>query len=96
VEILILVLFALALIAAAVGPALMRDRSAPTHTTTIKVGEYQTLWEIAKQHPGEGLTTPETVRAIRTLNGMTSGNIVAGQLLMVPVNATSSASVALR
>lgn len=95
-EIAILVLFAVAVIAAAVAPAVMQAPVVPDETATIKVGEHDTLWGIAGDHPIPGMSTAETVAAIRDLNGVTGGGIVAGQLLVVPVDAGSSASLARR
>ena len=84
IEIAVLALFVAALVAAAVLPSLTRQAAVPSETITIKVGESDTLWEIAAAHPIHGLTTVEAVGAIRDLNGMTGGGVTVGQLLVIP------------
>ncbi len=84
VEIGILVLFAVSLVAAAVGPSLLRDRSIPQDSITVKVGESDTLWEIAASNPVAGMSTAEHVSLIQRMNGVTNSGVVAGQLLIIP------------
>lgn len=83
-ELAALALVAIAIIAAAVGPSLLGSPGSPLRTATIKVSANDTLWEIAAAHPAPGLSTAETVEAIRELNGSGSDTIVAGQTLIVP------------
>ncbi|MDZ4654521.1 MAG: LysM peptidoglycan-binding domain-containing protein [Coriobacteriia bacterium] len=95
-EIFLLVLFVITIIAAAVGPSLVRDRVVPDETVTIKVSEDETLWEIARAHPIVGMTTGETIGAIYELNDMTGSYIVAGQLLVVPADPAFGTAMARR
>ncbi|MDO9556936.1 MAG: LysM peptidoglycan-binding domain-containing protein [Coriobacteriia bacterium] len=95
-EITVLALFIIAVIAAAVGPSLLRDRTMPEVTVSIKVGKDDTLWEIAAAHRVAGVSTAETVTSICELNGMAGGSIAAGQLLVVPATQHADAVVASR
>ncbi|MCE5191455.1 MAG: LysM peptidoglycan-binding domain-containing protein [Actinomycetia bacterium] len=92
----ILALLALCVLAAAVLPALSAADAAWPAAVTIKVGEAQTLWEIAKAHPIEGLSTAQTVAAIRERNGLTESGLLAGQLLKVPREPSSGGGLASR
>lgn len=57
---------------------------AATGATTIMVSPSDTLWRIARDHPVTGLTTAETVQALKDLNGLSGSQIVAGSTLRVP------------
>ncbi|MBN2405744.1 MAG: LysM peptidoglycan-binding domain-containing protein [Coriobacteriia bacterium] len=94
VEIGILVLFAVTLLAAAVGPSLLHDRSIPQDSITVKVGESDTLWEIAASNPVAGMSTAENVSLIRRMNGVTNGGVVTGQLLIIPSDSHSGTTLA--
>jgi LysM repeat protein len=65
-------------------------------TVTIKVTEAETLWGIAKSHPIEGLSTAETVAAIRLNNDLADSGLQQGQLLRVPGEAASETAMASR
>ena len=73
-----------------------RDVRAVEDTAVISVAPSDTLWEIARAYPVDGLNTAETVRVIVAINEMDDSSLVAGQSLLVPASATSEASVALR
>lgn len=92
----ILALLALCVLAAAVLPALSAADAAWPEAVTIKVGEAQTLWGIAKTHPIEGLSTAQTVAAIREHNGLRESGLLAGQLLKVPSERSSARALASR
>jgi hypothetical protein len=65
-------------------------------TAVISVSASDTLWEIARDHPLEGMTTAETVDAIRTLNDMEGASLMAGQRLVVPAPDLGEDAVAMR
>lgn len=69
---------------------------APLTWSAVSVDHTGTLWEIAAEHPVEGLSTAETVDVIREENGLSSSTLHAGQTLVVPANAGSRLSVAQR
>ena len=60
------------------------EQGAPAETTTVVVGEGDTLWQIAAAvaEPGE---TREMVQRIVELNALSSATIFNGQELAVPV-----------
>jgi LysM repeat protein len=95
-EIAILAVSVLVLVAVALLPGLRA--SAPTWpgAVTVKVDSSQTLWGIAQAHPIEGLTTAQTVAAIRSANQLSDSALREGQLLRVPGAADSSAAMASR
>lgn len=95
-EIAILAASVLVLIAIALLPGLRG--SAPTwpDAVTIKVDNSQTLWGIAQTHPIKGLTTAQTVAAIRSANQLSDSALREGQLLRVPGASDSSAAMASR
>jgi len=81
----------------AVASALSAPRSpAPAGWTAIEVPGNGTLWEIASVHAVPGLSTAATVDLIQTENGLTSSTLHAGQTLVVPAIAQTSAAVAQR
>ncbi|GAB4286553.1 MAG: hypothetical protein Kow0067_10560 [Coriobacteriia bacterium] len=95
VEASVLAIVAIALVAAAVGPALARDEHVG-RTKTIKVSTNDSLWTIAAADPVDGLTTAQTVRLIKDMNGLSESVIVDGQLLTVPSDEHASAAMARR
>jgi len=85
----VVTLFFLGLVLAvftAFGPRVIAtgEQGAPVATTTVVVGEGDTLWDIASAvaSPGE---TREMVRRIVELNALSGVTIYAGQELAVPV-----------
>lgn len=52
---------------------------------SIQVVSGDSLWSIAEAHPVQGMSTSETVRLIRNWNGLTSGTLLPGMDLSVPV-----------
>jgi len=81
VEIAALALIALALVVAATG---VTRSAGALELTPVKVGSGETLWQIARTHPVEGLTTAETVDLIAEKNRLSDGGVQAGATLMVP------------
>ncbi|TDB39072.1 MAG: LysM peptidoglycan-binding domain-containing protein [Actinobacteria bacterium] len=63
---------------------------------TIKVSTSETLWGIAKAHPIEGLTTAQTVAAIRSANELSDSALREGQLLRVPAESENAAAMVSR
>lgn len=55
--------------------------------TEVVVRAGDTLWAIARTHGPRGHDIREIVDWIRELNGLTSGSIYVGQVLMVPIKA---------
>lgn len=91
-ELAIIVVLVFAVIAAALasGPS---SRPKAVRTSTIRVSAGQSLWTIAAEHPIAGLTTQQTVDAIRRSNHLSGSTIAEGVVLRVPV--PSSGAVAL-
>lgn len=52
--------------------------------TTIHVSSGDTLWSIAKEYGDSRKDLRDTVQDIMDLNGMSTGNIRAGQELKIP------------
>ena len=50
----------------------------------VMVGEGDTVWEIAEDHPVEGVTTQELVTWISARNGLSGEPLGLGQRLVVP------------
>lgn len=53
-------------------------------TATVSVGAGQTLWEIAAASAGGGQDVREVVSQIQELNALPTGDLAAGQQLVVP------------
>lgn len=84
-EVMAVVVMALALIGAALSPALGRTAARVVAGPSVTVPERGTLWEIASAHPVPGLTTAETVELIKELNGIADGTVLRpGQVVLVP------------
>lgn len=95
-EIAILVASVLVLIAIALLPGIRGSAPKWPDTVTVKVDSSQTLWGIAQAHPIEGLSTAQTVAAIRTANHLSDSALREGQLLRVPAEPDGSAAMASR
>lgn len=78
--------------------SLATDVNPPARFTwsAVSVDPSGTLWEIAAEHPVEGLSTAQTVDLIRDENGLASSTLHTGQTLVVPANADNLLSVAQR
>ena len=73
------------LVGASALPTVSENASDPSSaTTTILVEPNQTLWSIASAHRLPGTTTPQTVAAIRDLNGLEGSQLTAGTTLVIP------------
>lgn len=59
--------------------------NAPTKIVEVTTGD--TLWNIAKKNPIDGLSITETVDAIKMVNDLDSGLLVPGMELSVPTAA---------
>lgn len=86
----------LCVVAVALYPSIRTRATSWPSTVTIKVNEAETLWGIAKSHPIKGLSTAETVAAIRNNNGLPDSGLQQGQLLKVPGEVEQSAAMASR
>lgn len=65
--------------------------------TAVRVRESQTLWDLARVHPVDGLSTAQTVELIRSINDMEQSALTLGQVVYVPAEAQgNSASLASR
>jgi hypothetical protein len=96
IEIVAIGAFALAILVTAV-VYLSSDNVQVEAPQAISIGPQDTLWDIAEQHPAEGLTTAQTVQAIMDLNGLDVASVAVGQQLLVPSTAAShEAAVASR
>lgn len=61
------------------------DEAGPAGATeAIRVGSGDTLWAIAAERATDGESVQGVIDEIRSLNGMDSGALDAGQLLLVP------------
>lgn len=65
-------------------------------TTSVRIQPSETLWGLAAEHPVPGMTTAETVDAIRELNSMEDSSVHAGQVVVVPVAESASTACASR
>lgn len=72
------------------------DTPADVQTHPIRVVSGDSLWELARAYPVQGLRTEQTVDLIRHLNALRSPVIQPGQRLLVPANAQSQPAVATR
>ncbi len=82
------VVLALYLAAAASGSVSTADLSA---TKTVRVVPGDTLWDVARRHPIQGLETASTVDVIARINDIPGHQLVEGQSIRVPVQADASA-----
>lgn len=90
-EVVAIVVMALALIGAALSPALGRATDPAASPSAVTVPPNGTLWEIAAAHPVPGQTTAEIVQTIKDLNGLPDGAVLQpGQVLLVPSRLTES------
>ncbi len=48
-----------------------------------QIASGDTLWSIASDHPMHGLSTQDNVHWLMELNGLTSANLVVGQVILV-------------
>jgi Tfp pilus assembly protein FimV len=94
VEIIALILIALALIAGTVLTS--RHDSSGTPSRRVRVESGQTLWSLAAEHPVEGSTTEQTAEAIARLNGLKGGRLVAGTSVRVPAESADDLMLACR
>jgi|GEM_PF-1843468 len=53
-------------------------------TVAVRVGDGQTLWEIASRYRTAGMSTAATVEHIRRVNGLETSAVTAGQVLEIP------------
>lgn len=95
-EVCVIGLAVLALALCAYAGAAHRATPVVGETVTVRISKADTLWEIAQDHPVQGLSTQETVRLIRALNNMESSIIVAGETLQVPALHADSTAMASR
>lgn len=94
---LVVAVLAVTLAGAFIVPGYHHDQvAAPEHYATIKIAASETLWQIARRYPISGYSTVETVEAIRQTNHLTRSDLSQGQLIRVPVNEPSSATLASR
>lgn len=71
--------------------------SAPASTRLVRVEQSDTLWGIARAHGADGVTTAQTVSAIRRLNRLPQGSTLQpGTVVAVPCDQASDALFALR
>lgn len=82
----------LVILALAVVSSLVSARAAHTSAAAISerdelvvmVGEGDTVWDIAEDHPVKGVTTQELVTWISARNGLSGDPLALGQRLVVP------------
>lgn len=71
--------------------------SAPASTRLVRVEQNDTLWGIARAHAADGVSTAQTVSAIRRLNHLYRGaTLQPGTVVAVPCVQASDAFFALR
>lgn len=95
-EIALLAVGAALLVAAALAPSLADEQSFVTPTRTVLVAPEDTLWRLAQANPLPGLSTAETVRVIREINGLEDSTLAVGQVLSVPDEGPLAAARAAR
>jgi len=61
--------------------------------SSVRVIPQQTLWDIAEEHPLDGLSTSETVQVICSLNDLESSSLSIGQTILVPHQESSQDGV---
>ena len=94
-------LAAAALVAATIcvsAASLLARPEAPSPDTwaTVSVPSYTTLWDLARAHGVEGLSTAATIELIRAENDLPSSTLYEGQTVRVPATAVSETTVAQR
>lgn len=57
-------------------------RQTPMQSVSVSAGD--TLWDLAEEHPVDGLSTYETVKLIESQNNLSSSDLSLGQTLKVP------------
>jgi hypothetical protein len=65
-------------------------------TTTVHVESGQTLWDLARAHPVEGMTTAQTAELISRINDLGRGGLTAHTAVRVPRIHESESAVASR
>jgi hypothetical protein len=88
---------ALGCLIAAIGVLPSARDLAPARTSaaiSVTVANADTLWSIAASHPVPGMSTAQTVEAIREANGLTTGRLAAGQVLDVPAEGVGGTAFA--
>lgn len=80
---------------ACVLPGLDRAPSA-ANTSSVRVQQGDTLWDIAEVYRCEGMSTAEAVSLIKSLNGIDGASISPGQRLTVPAPETDGQYAYLR
>jgi len=70
--------------------------SAAVSVAPVKVESGETLWQIARAHPVDGLSTAQTVEFIAEKNRLRGGTILAGETLLVPSALGGEPSLAMR
>lgn len=93
-EIATLLVIAALLVAGAV--SVRPQHIGPDATRIVQVRPGDTLWSIAQAHPIAGLTTAQTAEAISLKNALASGNLSAGQTLVVQDSTERRPQMALR
>lgn len=83
-------------IAFAVMAGLSDRPTSPIMTDTIRVAPSETLWHLAAEHPIPGLSTGETVEAIKALNDLDSSALPVGEVVLVPAVGDTQAAMASR
>lgn len=66
------------------GAAQAAAPEAPAQLVAVAPG--QTLWEIASAHAPAGTDVRDTVEAIAVANGLSAGQVRAGQVLEIPAD----------
>lgn len=95
-DIALLGICAVCLVVAGVTAALTPAAPDPAGWAAVTVPENATLWDIARSNPVPGLSTAETVAAIRAHNGLESAVVLVGQSLQVPYVSPVAEAVAQR
>ena len=95
-EAILIALLVALLIAAALSPAWRGRDASETRSTSVTVGEHDTLWEIATAHPAPDTSVAGTVDLIMSMNGLASGTIHPGQTLRVPTAVEADTALAQR
>jgi hypothetical protein len=65
-------------------------------TTTVHVEGGQTLWDLARAHPVEGMTTAQTAELIAQINDLGHGGLTAHSVVRVPRIRETESAVASR
>ena len=85
------------LVVAAALPTAAEGARASTSSRRVRVEASDTLWSIARANPVAGLTTAQSVAAMRRLNGFgDDATLQPGEVVTIPSEPTFASNLAMR